>query len=245
MVCTALCAPAAPVPKEAGKNDPTPDLKAVFDAIEKAVANRKWPKEDDEKLLLGSAQVLFDRALKAGEQKARKLPVESKELKKLKPVAELAKKDLDESFLIAGDVRECSVRDSVIFASGQVEVTSATNSIIFGRHVNCVAVENCLIVASEYIGATSAWRPFDTEPSVLIAGQWIRAATMDATICHTLKPDNVPAPGESMGPFTNTTYPAIQADNAKKVIFLNAKDDVRASEPKDCKYLPQKTPIAK
>jgi len=38
---------------------------------------------------------------------------------------------------------------------------------------------------------------------------------------------------------------AIRTNIAKNAIFLNAKDDVSASEPKDCKYLPQKNPIAK
>jgi len=187
---------AAPVPKDAGKNDPTPDLKAVFDIVEKAVKDKKWPKEDDEKVLRGTAQVTFDRAIKAAEQKTRNLPVDFKSLKKFAPVVEHAKKDMDEAFLLARDVRECSVRDSVIFATGQVDIRSANNSIIFARYVNCIAVENCLIVTSEHIDATSVWRPFDSEPSVLIAGQWIRTGSQDRTICHVLRPGENATPGD-------------------------------------------------
>src|SRR5262245_29936280 len=113
ILAVVISAGAAPVPKDAGKNDPVPDLKAVFDVVENAVKDKKWPAEEDEKLLRASAQVALDRALKAAEQKTRALPVAFKDLKRLGPVKEFKRQDVD-GFLLAADVREVSARDSVV-----------------------------------------------------------------------------------------------------------------------------------
>src|SRR5262245_44558253 len=84
---------AAPVPKDAGKNNFTPELKAVFDAVAKSVKDKKWPQEDGETLMRASAQVAFDRTIKAANEKPRKFPVEFGKLKKLGPVREFKNKE--------------------------------------------------------------------------------------------------------------------------------------------------------
>src|SRR5262245_47728594 len=93
---------AEPVSKGAGQNNATPDLKAFFDTVGKAVKDEKWPAEADEKLLRGTAQTIFDRTLKAAEEKERKLPVDFSKLTKADVVREYKQASLDGKFLIAG-----------------------------------------------------------------------------------------------------------------------------------------------
>lgn len=235
---------AAPVPKDAGKGDPTPDLKATFDTIAKAVKDEKWPAEADEKKLKGSVQQLFERMLKAAEQKERKLPVDFANLKKCDPVKEFKETSIDGAFVIAENVRVTSARNSVIFASGDVQITGATNCIIIAQNLRCTVLTDGLAVAGEYIRLNGADKSPTGDGCVLVAGQWIRTTTMDGTICHVLRPSGLPSPDE--GRFAgNRPQPAIRTNGAKGVIYLNDRDDTSANGPKDCTYLPQKTPIAK
>lgn len=252
-VCAALVAlasaprtSAAPVPKDAGKNDPTPDLKTVFDVVERAVKDKKWPKEDDEKILRGTAQVIFERMLIAAERKGRGLPVAFKDLKKHGPVAEFTDKkiDPDDGFIIARTVEMRSVHDAVIFASEKVDLTSVTNCIIFAPHVHCVAAENCLIVAGDDVEVTSLWRPLDSEASVVLAGKSINATAMDGTVCHVLHPVKAARP-DPLDPDGEARSGAITANTARGATFLNPMTDVTAPEAKDCKYITLKNPIAK
>lgn len=234
---------AAPVPKGAGKNDPTPSLKGMLDVVEDAVKDKKWPKEDAEKLLRASAQVIFDRTAQAADQRARKLPVGYDKLKKVGPGKKVKETDLDDVFVIAGEVQSVGARNSVIFASGRVEITSATDCVIFAPTVRCVAVENCVVIAGEAIMVTSAWRPFGGDGSVLVAGRWIRAAKMDGTLCHVLKPTTLPVIEE--GEDREAQHPAIRVGTAKGVIFLNDRNDAKANEAQNETYLAPKDPIAK
>ncbi len=234
---------AAPVPKDAGKNDPTPDLKAVFDTVSKTVKDEKWPAEADEKILRGTVQQVFERALKAADQKGRKLPVDFGTLTKATVAKEIKDKSLDGGFVIAGDVRVPKIRDSVIFASGKVQVTNARNCVIIGQNVRCDVVDNCVIIAGDYVRLTQARRQDGEDGSVLIAGQWIRTARMDGTICHVVRPGGLPAPDEKLDDIM--VYPPIRTNGAKNVIFLNEGTATRANTLQNCTYLPQKTPIAK
>jgi hypothetical protein len=235
---------AAPVPKDAGKNDPTPDLPAVFRAVEKAVDDKKWPSGDDERLLLGSARATFDRALRAAKQKGRGLPVDLAKLKKFGPGKEFKEQEVEGGLVIAGEVKSRNARDSVLFASGKLDITNATNCIIFAQNVHCVAVDNCLIVAGEGIELCSAWRPFDGDGSVLVAGRRIEAARMDGTVCHVLRVPAQPAPEESAEEIRPNKW-AIHTDTAKGVIFLNDRADTQVRDGGEQTYLPQKNPIAK
>lgn len=235
---------AAPVPKWASKNDPTPDLKRVFEAVGKAVKDEKWPSEADEKLLRVTVQTIFDRMLKAAEQKERKLPIEFDKLKKLNVIGEFKNNNLDGHILIAGDARVTDARNSVVFASGNVQITGANNCVIVAQNVRCTAVENCVVVARDFIRLTSALRPNGGDGSVLIAGQWIRATGLDGTICHVIRPSGAPSPDE-VRLAGNMPNAAIHTNGAKEVIYLNNRDDTRGSKPNQQTYSPPRNPIAK
>jgi hypothetical protein len=234
---------AAPIPKGAYDNT-TPDLKAFFTAVSKAVEDGKWPAEADEKKLRDTARLIFDRTTKAAEQKDRKLPVDFDRLKKLEVVSEYKADTLDGNFVIAKDVHVRIAKNSVIFASGDVQITSAQNCVIVTRNVGCTSVDHCFIAAGEFIRLTGARRLNGSAPSILVAGQWIRTTSMDGTICHVMRPSGLPAPDEGKlrlpGP-----HPAIRTNGAEGVIFLNEQDQTGANRPMNCTYLPQKTPIAK
>ncbi len=235
---------AAPVPKDAGKSDPTPELKVVFDTVGKAVKDEKWPAEVDEKKLRDTARIVFDRTLKAAEQKERKLPADFDKLTKADVAKEYKAATLTGGFVVAGDVRIASAKDSAIFASGDVQITHARNCVIVAQNVRCTVVEDCTVIAGEYIRLNGADKLKDKERCVLVAGQWIRTTTMDGTVCHVLRPGILPSPDE--GKFNgNQPHPAIRTNGAKGVIFLNAKEETGANGPQDCTYLPQKNPIAK
>jgi hypothetical protein len=252
VACAPLVLTAAPVPKDAAKPDPAPDLKAFFDAVGTAVKNEKWPAEADEKKLRDTARTAFERMLKAADQKERALPVDFEKLKKLDASKECKNANLESAFVIAGVVRVREVKDSVIFATGDVEFLSATNCVIVAPNVLCGVFDNCVVVADECI------RVIKTRPrqqgeagSVLVAGQWIRAQGLDDAICHVLRPGNSPDPDEARQKLELNKYPAICTNAPKNVIFLNAKEDIGANEltravpPQNCTCLPQKTPIAK
>jgi hypothetical protein len=234
---------AAPIPKGAYDNT-TPDLKAFFATVGKAVEDGKWPAEADEKKLRDTARVIFERTTKAAEQKDRKLPVDFDKLTKAEVAKEFKQVRLDDAFVIARDVRVTGAKDSVIFAAGNVQITAAQNCVIVARNIDCTSVDHCVAVAGDYFEVTSAWRPNGGDGSVVVAGQWIRATGLDKTICHVLRPGTSPPPnGVRFG--GNMPHPAIRTNGADGVIFLNAQDETHAIRPKDCTYLPQKTPIAK
>lgn len=247
--CVALLVAAAPVPKDASKGDPTPDLKAFFTAVGKAVENEKWPAEADEKLLRDTARVIFERATKAAEQKDRKLPVDFEKLKKLDVSKECKNANLESAFVIAGVVRGPSAKDSVIFATGDVSIARATNCVIVARNVRRGLFHNCVVVADECIRANSARpRQQGEAGSVLVAGQWIRATVLDDAICHVLRPGILPTPDEVEFELNQT--PAIAINRAVNVIFLNAMEDTGviaglAATPQNCTYSTPKTPIAR
>jgi hypothetical protein len=234
---------AAPVPKDAGKNNPTPDLKVFFDTVNKAVKDEKWPAEADEKILRGTTQSIFERALKAADQKERKLPVDFAMLTKSDVAKEYKATSLTGGFVVAGDVRVPRIKDSVIFASGKVQFTNAKNCVIVGWNVRGNAVDNCVIVAGDYNRLAYAQRQPGDEASVLIAGQWIRAARMDGAICHVIRPSGLPMPDEKPG--DNVLHPPVRTNYAKNVIFLHERYETGANTALDCTYLPQKNPIAK
>jgi hypothetical protein len=67
---------------------------------------------------------------------------------------------------------------------------------------------------------------------------------MFASICHVIRPGGQPAPDEAKGA-GNQPQPAIRTNQADGVIFLNEQDQTGANGPKNCTYLPQKTPLVK
>jgi hypothetical protein len=235
---------AAPIPKGAGANDPTPDLRVVFDTVEKAVKAKKWPAEGDEKKLKDTARAVFGRMLKAAEQKERSLPVDFEKLTERDVAAAFKSTTLSDGFIIAGDVSLTGAKKSAIFASGDVHITGAEDCVIVARNVRCTVAANCVVIAGEYIRLNSARSRQGDDPSVLLAGQWIRTTSMDGTICHVLRPSSLPAP--TVGRFAgNQPEAAIMTNGAKGVVYLNDRADTRGGNPNNQTYLPQKTPIAK
>jgi hypothetical protein len=251
--CAAACAvllalvagvgTAAPVPKDAGKPDPTPDLKAAFEVAARAVKAEKWPGEGDEKVLKNTARVVFERALKAADQKPRPLPVDYDTLMKLDVTAEHAK-PLNGHYLIAGKVLRGTARNSVIFASGPVQLTTVENCVIVAPSVRVSTAYNCVIVAGDHLRLVSSRRREGGEGSVLVAGQWIRASTLDGAVCHVIRPGTDPAPDDPKGA-ANARYFAIQTNRAAGSIFLNAQDAARITLEKDETFLTPKFPLTK
>jgi hypothetical protein len=240
MVLAGNSAPAAPIPKGAGTGEVTPDLKVFFETADKAVKAEKWPAEDDEKVLRWTAEKVFARVLKAAEQKDRKLPVEFDKLAKL-PVAANYMGKLDNQYLVTGTAKITIAQNSVIFASGHVQITTARHCVIVAPSVKVTGFDNCVIIAGDHFRATSARQRPDAERSVVVAGQWIRISTLTGTVCHVLRPGKEPAPDEKVaGP-----QPAITANTTKDAIFLNDRGDTRGTDPEKQLYLAPKTPIAK
>jgi hypothetical protein len=242
---------AAPVPKGTGPAEATPDLYLFFETTDKAVQAEKWPEADDEKIMRWTAEKVFTRALKAAEQKERKLPVDFEKPKKLDVSKEYKNVDLESAFVIAGAVQGPSAKDSVIFATGDVEISRATNCVIVAQNVWCTVLDNCVVVAGERI-RTHLVQPRQQggAGSVLVAGLWIRSRVLDDAICHVLRPGNLPAPEEARQGLELKKNPAIGHNRAENVVFLNAEDDTgivtgRGVAPKNCTYAPPKTPIAK
>lgn len=237
---------AAPVPKDASKPDPTPDLKAAFDTAARAVKAEKWPGEDDERLLKNTARVVFERALKAAGQKPRALPVDYEKLTKLNVTGEYAGNPLNNNVLIAGTVARGSARDSVIFASGHVQLTIVENCVIVAPSVRVSTAYNCVIVSGENLKLLSARRrPNGGEGSVLVAGKWIRASTLDGAVCHVIAPGTDPSPDDPKGAVAGAKFVAIQATRGEGSIFLNEPAATKFTLTKEATHLPPKFPLAK
>lgn len=242
-------AAAAPVPKDAGKADSTPDLKAFFDTVGRAAKDEKWPAEADEKKLRDTAQQVFERTLKAAEQKGRNLPVAFDKLTKADVTKEYKAGLLKDGFVVASDVRITSANNSVIFASGDVQITGATNCVIVARNVRVTGVYDSFVVAGEFVRITGVGARKDGDGSVLVAGNWIRTTSMDNTVCHVIRPTGTPNPEEANRGGAapgNGPFPAIGTTSRKNSVFLNTREEAGARrDGDDCTYLPPKTPIAK
>lgn len=234
---------AAPVPKDDGKPDSTPDLKAFFTAVGKAVENEKWPAEADEKKLRDTARTIFERATTAAERKGRKLPVAFEDLSKSDVVKELKSTKIEGAFLIAGDVQLTVAKNSVIFASGHVQLTRAVDCVIVARSVRANAADNCLVVAGDSIRATGADRGSREDGSVLVAGRLIRVTGARGAICHVLRPEfGQQFPDEKLG---DPTAPPIRMTTANAVTVLNAAEYWKTTTNKNSTTVVPKTPIAK
>ena len=242
-VATASGGVAAPVPKDAGKPDSTPDLKAFFAVVGKAVESEKWPADADEKKLRDAARAIFERATKAAEQKDRKLPVEFDKLAKAGVVKEFKDTRLDGDFVIAGDVQITAAKNSVIFASGNVQITRATNCVIVAQNLRCNAVDDCFVVAGDSIRATGADRRDREEGSVLVAGRLIRVTGARGAICHVIRPElGQQFPEEKL---SDPMSPPIRMTTANAVIVLNAPNHWKTTSNKNSGTVELKTPIAK
>lgn len=234
---------AAPVPKETGKTDPTPDLKPFFAVVGKAVETGKWPAEADEKQLRETARAIFERATTAAGQKDRKLPVEFKDLDKSDVAKELKGAKVERAFVIAGEVQLGVAKDSVIFASGNVQVTRATNCVIVAKSLRATDADNCVVVAGDYIRASGADRKNREDGSVLIAGRLIRVTGARGAICHVTHPAlGQQFPDEKPG---DPAAPPIRLTTANAVTVLNAAEHWKAATNKNSTAVVPKTPIVK
>ena len=233
---------AAPIPKDAGKVDPTPDLKAFLAAVGRAVEKGKWPAAAEEKQLRETVKGVFEGAVKAANQKDRKLPVDFDKLLRADVAARYDAPEVEGAFVIAGDVRLTSARNSVVFATGKVHITRATGCVIVAREVRCTGAPDCVIVASEYVRVDAAKKRTEGSGPMLVAGHWVRASVLEDAVCHVLKPAHAPPPDELQ---RNPPHTAVRTRKATRVNFLNAAEDTRANGPESCTYSPPKTPIAK
>lgn len=235
---------AAPVPKDASKPDPTPDLRVAFDTAARAVKAQKWPGADDERLLKNTARVVFERALKAADQKPRALPVDYAGLTKLDVVGEYAGNPLNNHFLIAGSVGRVSAKNSVIFASGPVQLGIVENCVVVAPSIRASTTYNCVFIAGDHLRLISSRRrPNGGDGSVLVSGKWIRATTLDGAVCHVIAPGTDPAPDDPKGAGAKSF--AIQATRGDASIFLNEPAAAKFTLTKEPTHLPPKFPLAK
>jgi hypothetical protein len=231
----------APVPKNASK--PIPDLKLFIEGVGKTAEAGVWPAATEEKKLRETVQALFKGCVEAAGQKDRRLPLDIERLTSSAVVKEHKGEKLEGKILIAEDVRLTVAKNSTIYASGNVQITFVSNCVIVANRVRCNTFENSFVVAGEYIRLTGDRPPEKSNRgSVLLAGRWIRATTLDGTVCHVVRPGIQPPPDERP---TELAQPAISTNSAKNVVYLNDRAETLGGSPNEQTYLPPKAPIAK
>ena len=236
-------ASAAPVPKEAARPDAAPDLRPLFAAVGKSVESGKPPAAADAKLLRETVGAVFARATAAAGQVGRKLPVDFDSVAQPDVAKELKGAKVAGAFVVAGEVRLDAAKDSVIFATGNVQVTRATNCLIVARSVRANTLDDCLVVAGDSVRAVGADRRSREEGSVLVAGRLVRVTAARGAVVHVIRP--APGqlfPGEAAA---DPSAPPIRLTKANAVTVLNAAEHWRAAESKNSASAAPKTPIAR
>jgi hypothetical protein len=253
-------APAAPVPKGAEQRNTAPDINRTLEAVARAVRAQKWPDAEEEKQLLAFAQQVLNNAHKAADLKERALPADATKLAKLdvleryEPQAGAgaaglaAVRALDGKFLLCGSAKGSIVRNSVVFASGDVQFTTATNCVIVGKNVRLTSATNCTVIAAEYLRLSSA-RKIGDEGSVLVAGRWLRGLSIPGSLCHVVKPTGEPMPDDPPGGLGAPAgrVPAIRTSSANGALILNDAAEVVLTSKVGTgpTYVTPKTVIAK
>jgi hypothetical protein len=251
---------AAPVPKGAEQRSAAPDIQRTLDAVARAVKAQKWPDAEEEKQLLAFAQQVLNNVHKAADLKERALPADATKLAKLdvleryEPQAGAgaaglaAVRALDGKFLLCGSAKGSIVRNSVVFASGDVQFTTATNCVIVGKNVRLTSATNCTVIAAEYLRLSSA-RKIGDEGSVLVAGRWLRGLSIPGSLCHVVKPTGEPMPDDPLNPLGAPAgrAPAIRTSSANGALILNDAAEVALTSKVGTgpTYVTPKTPIAK
>jgi hypothetical protein len=252
---------AAPVPKGAENRNTAPDLKLALDAVARAVKAQKWPNADDEKLLLDSALRVLNNAQKAADLKEGALPadltklgkldvMEHYELKVVPPAGGgfVAARNTENKFIVCGSAKGSIVKNSVVFASGDIQFTTAYDSVIVGKNVRVTGLTNCVLISTDYARVSTSRQRNDGDRNVLIAGQWLRGVTLTGAVCHVVKPTGAPFPDDPVIPnVLPARGPAIRGSTATGAIFLNdaAEVSVTGKAQSDAKFVTPKTPIAK
>ncbi len=255
---------AAPVPKGAENRNAAPDINRTLEAVARAVKAQKWPDAEEEKQLLAFAQQVLNNVHKAADLKERALPVDATKLAKLDvtdhyevkavppagggfPAA--AGRTLEGKFLICGSAKGGIVRNSVVFASGDVQFTTGYDSIIVGKNVRVTGMTNCVLIGSDYVRVSTSRVGKDGGGNVLVAGQWLRGVTLTGALCHVVKPTGAPFPDDPVNPALAPAgrSPAIRGTTATGAVFLNDPADVTVTgkAATEQKYVTPKTPIAK
>lgn len=254
-------APAAPVPKGAEERGAAPDIKRTLDAVARAVKAQKWPDAEEEKQLLAFAQQVLNNVHKAADLKERALPADATKLAKVDVLEHyepkvgaaggavgVAARTTDGKFLLCGSAKGSIIRNSVVFASGDVQFTTATNCVIVGKNVKLTSATNCTVIAAEYVRLSSARKQGD-DGSVLVAGKWIRGSLLTGALCHVVKPTGEPMPDDPLNPVAAPAgrSPAIRTSTATGAVFLNDAADVSVTSKlaSQQKFVTPKTPIAK
>lgn len=254
-------APAAPVPKGAEQRSAAPDIQRTLDAVARAVKAQKWPDAEEEKALLAFAQQVLNNVHKAADLKERALPADATKLAKMDVLehyeakagpgaAGIAARTTDGKFILCGSAKGTIVKNSVVFASGDVQFTTATNCVIVGKNVRISSTTNCTVVAAEYLRLLSVRKTPNDETSALVAGKWIRGTVLTDALCHVVKPTGEPMPEDPLNPIVPAPAgrsPAIRGTSANGGVFLNDAAEVLltsklATKPK---FVTPKTPIAK
>jgi hypothetical protein len=255
---------AAPVPKGAENRNTAPDIKLTLDAVARAVKAQKWPEAEEEQALRAFAQQVLNNVQKAAELKERALPADASKLAKLDVLdhyevkvgaaagggaVPLAARTTEGKFIICGSAKGGIVRNSVVFASGDVQFTTGYDSVIVGKNVRVTGMTNCVLIASDYLRLSTSRVGKDGGGNVLVAGQWLRGVTLTGALCHVVKPTGAPMPDDPVNPAGAPAgrSPAIRGSTATGAVFLNeaAEVSLTAKAQADTKYVTPKAPIAK
>lgn len=233
--------PAAPVPPGAGKPETPADLKGLHALIGKAVEGGKRPTAEDVKAVKVTLQKVLDRVTRAGGLKERKLPVDPVLLRRA-DVVKTVDGSVENTLLVAGEVRGEDATNAVLLATGDVKFTGVKNSVVVGKTVRFNEAEgNVLVIADEVIRGTQARRTAGDLGPVLVAGQGIQLTRGMGAVCHVLRPGGgIPKQGR-LPPIKRP----IQMTRAENVLFLNEPDDVMLNRSVGSTTAPPKTPIAK
>lgn len=254
---------AAPVPKGAENRNAAPDINRTLEAVARAVKAQKWPDAEEEKALRAFAQQVLNNVHKAADLKERALPADADKLAKLDVIdnyapnggaaagGPIAARTTEGKFIVCGSAKGTIVRNSVVFASGDVQFTTATNCVIVGKNVKLSSTTNCTVIAAEYVRVTSTRKVGDGESTVLVAGKWIRGSLLTDALCHVVKPTGEPMPDDPLNPVAapaaGERSPAIRSSSANGAVFLNEAAEVALTSKLAAKqkYVTPKTPIAK
>jgi hypothetical protein len=226
------------------KTNPEPtvaDLSSARSILKKAADSGSWPSAEDETSVLKTIQLLSDLMCKAADVPTRKSPVTRDDLERLSVTNRFDQNECKKSIVIAKDGRITAASDSIILATGDVQITSIKNCIVFAKNVRITGISNGVVVAEDFLRATGADKLADGSGSLLVGGRWVQLTGAEGAICHVVKPGTDPPPDRNW----EKSSPAVRMTSAKNIIILNAAEHWKATSESNCKTIELKTPITK
>jgi hypothetical protein len=239
LVVAALLGLAAPPPK--AKAEEVVDLGALHTLIRKAAGSTEPISDADAEKLESTVKLLLERAVKAADLPARKLPVLFKELNRAPAAVKIDETQVAKQFLVAKEVRITSATNSVIVASGNVRFTRLQNCVVIAKNVQATGIEDSIVIAEELVRMTTARRQQGQEGSLLLGGKWVHGTGASGAICYVLHPGTESPPDRPR----EANSPAVRFNTAADLVILNREDQWKANGPVNCRTIDLKSQIAK